>query len=146
MKISGRNLNLDLKQIELIAAMGENRTLSAAAVAVDLSQSAASHALAKLRRELGDPLYVRTSAGMQLTPRGQTVARAARLSLLTLREGIEPFGHFDPQRSERSFTLFMSDIGQTVFLPPLLTHLMNRRLSSRCPKDCVRSRVIRAQW
>jgi DNA-binding transcriptional LysR family regulator len=123
MKISGRNLNLDLKQIELIAAMGENRTLSAAAVAVDLSQSAASHALAKLRRELGDPLYVRTSAGMQLTPRGQTVARAARLSLLTLREGIEPFGHFDPQRSERSFTLFMSDIGQTVFLPPLLTHL-----------------------
>jgi DNA-binding transcriptional LysR family regulator len=123
MKIGGRSLNLDLKQIELIAAIGDSRTLSAAAIEVGLSQSAASHALAKLRREIGDPLYVRTSVGMQLTPHGQTIARAARLSLLTLRQGIEHSGPFDPRQSERLFTLYMSDIGQTVFLPPLLAHL-----------------------
>ncbi|MEI8265838.1 MAG: LysR family transcriptional regulator [Betaproteobacteria bacterium] len=123
MKISGRQVNLEFTQIELMAALGEARSLSSAAIAIGLSQSAASHALARLRRELGDPLLVRTSNGMKATPYGDAAFRAAQQSLKALRQGLETAESFDAATSERSFAMHMSDIGQTVFLPPLLAHI-----------------------
>ena len=123
MKISGRQVHLEFTQLELLAALGEAPSLSTAAISIGLSQSAASHALAKLRRELGDPLFVRTSSGMRPTPYGDASSRAAQQSLKALRQGLEMATSFNPSTSERSFAMHMSDIGQTVFLPPLLAHI-----------------------
>ena len=53
--------DLDFGEIRLIAALSELRKLSAAAARLGLSQSAASHALARLRNRTGDPLFVRGS-------------------------------------------------------------------------------------
>ncbi|MCE2692494.1 MAG: LysR family transcriptional regulator [Rubrivivax sp.] len=123
MKISGRRVNLEFTQIELMAALGEARSLSSAAIAIGLSQSAASHALARLRRELDDPLLVRTTNGMKATPYGEAAFQAAQQSLKALRQGLETAESFNAATSERSFAMHMSDIGQTVFLPPLLAHI-----------------------
>lgn len=123
MKIGGREVSLDLRQLELLAALGELNSVSAAAVRIGLSQSAASHALAKLRRQLGDPLFVRTSAGLRPTTYGQSLARAGREALETLRLGLEGNRAFDAAATPRPFGIYMSDVGQTVFLPPLLSHL-----------------------
>jgi len=122
-KISGRRVNLEFTQIELMAALGEARSLSSAAIAIGLSQSAASHALARLRRELDDPLLVRTTNGMKATPYGEAAFQAAQQSLKALRQGLETAESFNAATSERSFAMHMSDIGQTVFLPPLLAHI-----------------------
>jgi DNA-binding transcriptional LysR family regulator len=114
------NIPLDFGQIELLAELGELNSISAASARIGLSQSAGSHALARLRVTLGDPLFVRTSGGLRPTPYGAGVARAAAEALRGLRESLEAGRSFDPTNTRRNFTVYMTDVGQTVFLPPLL--------------------------
>jgi DNA-binding transcriptional LysR family regulator len=88
-----------------------------------LSQSAISMTLAKLRRHFNDPLFVRTSTGMEPTPHAIELIR-----LLKEAEGIlhTVLGHhvvFDPLVSERTFHLYSTDIAQVTLLPPLIRHL-----------------------
>jgi len=120
MKVGGVSVPLDFSQIELLAELGELNNISAASSKIGLSQSAGSHALARLRLTLGDPLFVRTSGGLRPTPYGAGVARAAADALRALRESLEAGRSFDPTNTRRNFTAYMTDVGQTVFLPPLL--------------------------
>jgi DNA-binding transcriptional LysR family regulator len=115
--------HLDTMQIRLIAELADLRNVSMAAQRVGLSQSAASHALAKLRRQLGDPLFARAVKGIQLTPYGERVAIAARSALETLRTGLESNRAFDPRATDRRFNLYASDVGQMVLLPRLIEFL-----------------------
>ena len=71
----------------------QSQSVTRAAAKLDLSQPTVSVWLGKLRRALGDPLFVRTSGGMKPTPRADTLIGPAReaLALLAphLRAGIE---------------------------------------------------------
>jgi len=115
--------NMDLTQVRLLAALADTRKLSAAAATIGLSQSAASHALAKLRDQLGDALFVRAAAGLSPTPFGEHLAASARDALAVLRDGLEANQRFDPKTTTRQFTVFMSDVGQMVLLPRLLAFM-----------------------
>jgi DNA-binding transcriptional LysR family regulator len=88
-----------------------------------VSQSAASHALAKLRKKLGDSLFTRGQDGFQPTPFGARLANASCEALDALLAGFAANDAFDPLTSTRTFNFFMNDVGQTVFLPPLLKFL-----------------------
>jgi DNA-binding transcriptional LysR family regulator len=111
---------LDLSHIELLVAVADSRSISAAATQVGLSQSAASHALANLRKRIGDPLFVRTREGFTPTLHGQRAAAAARRALDALRSGLEPARRIEPKSLKGVITLYLSDIGQMVLLPDLL--------------------------
>jgi len=115
--------NLELTQLRLIEAIAETGSLSAAAVAVGLSQSAASHSLARLRAQAGDPLFVRTFQKMQPTPYGEQLAATVRSALLLLREGLRNGRTFTPETAQRTFSLYMSEAGQLAMLPTLQAHL-----------------------
>lgn len=115
--------NLELLQLRLLEAIFERGSVSSAADAVGLSQSAASHSLARLRALLGDPLFVRTSGGMAPTPYGERVCAAARSALITLREALRSGRDFDPRQSGRTFRLYLNDVGEMVMLPRLLSYL-----------------------
>lgn len=128
---------LRLTQLQLIEALARNGNLSDAAKQVGLTQPAASHALARLRRELRDPIFVRTSEGMRPTPYGIRLADAVRGALQILRAGLDPEPDFKPQNSERTFNVIMSDVGQLIYLPPLLA-----RLSSEAPRINLRVRHL----
>src|SRR5260370_15209170 len=65
--------NFDLNLLRVFDAMMAERNVTRAAQRVFLSQPAASHALARLRKEIGDPLFVR--AGREMIP----TARATEL-------------------------------------------------------------------
>src|SRR5262249_34732293 len=80
--------SLDVTQIRLIAELTRLRSVSASSRNIGLSQSAASHALAKLRKQLGDPLFMRTAAGFQPTPYGERLGIAAREALDVLVAGL----------------------------------------------------------
>ena len=125
--------NLDLTQIKLLAALLQLRSVSAAAQRIGLSQSAASHALGKLRKELGDPLFTRTADGFQPTPYGERLGNAARESLDVLRVGLSN-RPFDPHTTSRRFNLYLNDVGQIVFLPRLAAYL-----GTQAPLATVRS-------
>lgn len=118
--------NLELTQLRLVEAIAELGNLSSAAEVIGLSQSAASHSLARLRKETGDLVFVRTSQRMQPTPFGAQLSAAARNALLLLREGLRGAQSFAPADANRTFSLYMSEAGQLALLPQLLAYLRDQ--------------------
>jgi DNA-binding transcriptional LysR family regulator len=114
---------LELTQLRLLGALHETGSITRAAEKVGLTQPAASHSLSRLRTVLADPLFVRTSRGMEPTPYGEAVCATVREALATLRRGFESGRGFDPLVADRTFCVYMSDVGQLIFLPRLLAHL-----------------------
>jgi DNA-binding transcriptional LysR family regulator len=114
---------LDLTQIRLLAELSRLRSVSRAAQRIGISQSAASHALAKLRKMSGDPLFARTQDGLQPTPFGSRLSSASSEALDVLLSGLTASDQFDARKTTRIFSFFMNDIGQTIFLPPLIKFL-----------------------
>ncbi|MFP3758518.1 LysR family transcriptional regulator, partial [Cupriavidus sp. SIMBA_020] len=81
------------------------------------------NALAKLRRRLGDPLFVRGPGGVVPTPFALRLAEPVAQALSTLHAALNPETGFDPLCASRTMTIGMTDIGEVVFLPALLEHL-----------------------
>ncbi len=113
----------DLNLLHVFEAVHEAGSVSRAAELLQMSQPAVSHALARLRRSLQDPLFVRVAGGVAPTPRAQRFARQAGAALRLLDSAIQEGEHFDPARSHRRFAVHMSDIGADEFLPLLMTQL-----------------------
>ncbi|HEX7984226.1 MAG TPA: LysR family transcriptional regulator, partial [Duganella sp.] len=59
---------LDLNLLVVFHEVFRERQISKAAKKLKVTQSAVSNALARLRRSVGDELFVRTTEGMQPTP------------------------------------------------------------------------------
>jgi len=64
-------------QLRSFATVARTGSVSAAAVALGVSEPAVSAAVAALRRDLGDALFVRAGGGIRLTPGGERLAAAA---------------------------------------------------------------------
>lgn len=114
---------LELNQLRLVEAIYRTGNLSEAAEQIGLSQSAASHALARLRIELKDALFVRASRGMRPTPYGTQLAASVRDALEILHRGLHDYPDFVPATAKETFNVIMSDVGQYLYLPKLLARL-----------------------
>lgn len=127
--------DLDLNLLRTFDAVLRERSVTGAGAAVGLTQPAVSNALARLRKLFGDPLFVRTAQGMQPTPLAQEIAVPIRQALALIDATIARDRGFDPATSARTFRFYMSDIGEMVFLPPLLeqvrTQAPNVRIETR---------------
>ncbi|MFD1745532.1 LysR family transcriptional regulator [Rhizobium helianthi] len=110
---------IDLNLLVVLDALLAERHVSRAAVRLNMSQPAVSHALSRLRHLFNDPLLIRR--GGQLLPSAKALEIAPSLSeaLRQVRELVEP-GGFDPVRERRTFRLAMSDYGSAVVLPGLV--------------------------
>jgi DNA-binding transcriptional LysR family regulator len=99
---------IDLNLLRVFDAVFEERNLLRAAKRLHLSQSAISHALARLRQSVDDDLFVRTPAGMQPTPRALAMAGPLRSALRQIGSalGDEPFL---PATTDREFVVAASD-------------------------------------
>ena len=113
----------DLNLLPVALAIHEERSVSGAARKLGMSQPAVSVALNKLRRALGDPLFVRTAHGMEPTPRALALVSPTRDILHRLQTGVLASVEFDPATTERKFTVALSDIGEMTILPRLLDRL-----------------------
>lgn len=111
---------LDLNLLLVFHEVFRERQISAAAKRLRLTQSAVSNALARLRRSLGDELFVRTSDGMQPTPYAESMAGPVAEALSHVERALRPEAAFDPAVSRRRFTLAMTDVGETYFMPRLI--------------------------
>jgi DNA-binding transcriptional LysR family regulator len=83
-----------------------------------------SHALAKLRKLTGNPLFVRVPSGMEPTDFALRIAPSVNEGLKLLIGAVEGDGPFNPSRCDRTFQILMSDIGELVYLPSLLNRLV----------------------
>lgn len=119
MHLEGADLNLAV----VLHALLEERSVSRAARRLGLSQSATSHALARLRDLVGDPLFVRTREGLVPTARAEAMQDGVASGLSHLEAALFSVGVFDPGTARRTFRIGSSDYVEHVLLPPLLARL-----------------------
>jgi DNA-binding transcriptional LysR family regulator len=123
--------DVEIKLLTIFEEVYKTRSVSRTGENVGLSQPSISIALAKLRHYFNDPLFVRTSRGMEPTPHAEELIKPIREALALLRRAL---GHqivFDPLTSNRTFRICMTDISQVVMLPTLMNHLKTAAPSVR---------------
>jgi DNA-binding transcriptional LysR family regulator len=105
MKLSKIDLNL----LPLLDAILSSEGVGKAAAMVGLSKPAASHALARIRQQLGDPVLVRAGQKWVLTERAAALAPRVRAALAEVRSVLSPARTFDPQELRREFRIHATD-------------------------------------
>lgn len=123
--------DFDLNLLRIALAIYDEHSVSGAAKTLGISQPAASAALGRLRLAIGDPLFIKTSRGMEATPRALELVPAARDVLLRIGRDILSRAGFEPATTQDTFTFAMSDIGEMVFLPKLLDYLSKQAPHAR---------------
>jgi DNA-binding transcriptional LysR family regulator len=126
--------SIDLNLLVVLDALVEERSVRRTASRIGLSQSATSHALERLRKFLDDELLVRTSTGMEPTPRALELAAPVRLALEEI-QGALAAPRFDPAREQRLFTVAIETYETIVVLPHVIdlfrTEARGLKLSAR---------------
>lgn len=111
---------LDLNLLRVFDTVLRDRSVTSAARRLGLTQPAVSNALARLRAQFEDALFVRTPSGMDATPFARELAEPVRQALALLEAALAHGPGFDPATATRAFRFYMSDLGQIEFLPPLV--------------------------
>lgn len=114
---------LDVKFLLLFELLYTSGRLNRAADELGQSHPTVSIWLAQMREILQDPLFVRTSTGMQPTPRADALIPKVRSALESIRSISDTAPEFDPQSSKRAFRICVSDASLVTILPILLGHL-----------------------
>jgi DNA-binding transcriptional LysR family regulator len=117
--------NLDLNLLAVLDAMYREGSVTKAGLSVGFSQSAMSHALNRLRAFFDDQLFVKSANSMVPTPKAEAMRGAVIEVMGTVRQQILAGARFEPRLAKRVFTLCMTDMGELVFLPPLLERFKN---------------------
>ncbi len=114
---------LDLNLLVVLDTMLKFRNTSRASEHLALTQPAVSNALRRLRDHFEDPLFVPLGRQMVPTALAESLEEPVRDVLIQLQVVADKRSVFDPQTSERTFSVIASDYVAQVFLSPLLRHL-----------------------
>ncbi|PRA28431.1 LysR family transcriptional regulator [Pseudomonas poae] len=110
---------IDLNLLVILDALLTEQHVTRAAERLHLSQPAVSHALARLRDMLGDPLLVRQGGSLMPTARALELATPLAEALAHVQALLAP-NRFDPASAKRRFRVAMSDYSAAIFLPRLV--------------------------
>jgi len=121
---------IDLHLIRVLNTVLTERSVSRAAMRLGMYQPAVSAALKRLRELAGDPILVRSGAGMVPTDAG---LRMIEPSASILRASSMLFSNargFEPATAETTFRLAASDYLDPLFLPQLVAQIKTQ--APRC--------------
>lgn len=111
---------LDLNLLRVFDAVMRKGSVSRAAEELGVSQPWTSGQMGKLREALADPLFVRESHGVAPTPFSENLYPYVRDALDMIERGLKDGREFDPSTDNRTFTIIMTDIGETTILPSMI--------------------------
>ncbi|MEM7445732.1 MAG: LysR family transcriptional regulator [Pseudomonadota bacterium] len=97
--------NLDLNLLLVFRELMDEGSVNRAAERLGRTPSAVSHALGRLREQLGDPLLVRSGGIMKPSPRAEALYREIRPILSQIERVVQAPAPFDPATSNRTFRL-----------------------------------------
>lgn len=117
---TGSATRMDLNLLRVFLAIYEAKSVGGAALALNMSQPGLSTALARLRKQLGDPLFLRGATGMEPTSRGRELAESVRGIMRTIDTEVLKPPVFDPATSRREFRIALTDIAEGIYLPTVL--------------------------
>lgn len=136
---SGR---LDLNLLAIFDAIMAESSLTKAGQQLGMTQSAVSHALARLRTMTGDDLFVRTGRGVRPTQVALAMSRNVSKALDMLRESLRATdGKFCPESDERIFTIDLPS-GVDTIIAPALFELTDERQRLRFRISSGRARAL----
>lgn len=117
---------LDLNLLAVLDALFKEGSVTKAAQELGMTQSAMSHALNRLREFFDDQLFVRAGNSMVPTRKAKDMQSAVIDVMAVVRQQILSGVSFEAHLAQRTFTLCMTDMGELVFLPPLLERLKRK--------------------
>lgn len=122
---------IDLNLLVVLEAIVAEGGVTRAARRLHLSQSAMSHALARLREAFGDPVLVRHGRAMEVTARAQAALPRVRAILSQAGRLFGDAGAFDPAAAQHEFHVGASDYAVLSALAPLLPRLREQAPAMR---------------
>jgi DNA-binding transcriptional LysR family regulator len=124
---------IDLHLIRVLNTVLTERSVSRAAIRLGMYQPAVSAALKRLRELAGDPLLVRSGAGMVPTDAGLRMIDPSARILRAAEVLFSDARGFDPATATSTFSLACSDYMDPLFLPQLVAQIKN--LAPLCHVD-----------
>jgi DNA-binding transcriptional LysR family regulator len=115
-------LKVDLNLLISLQVLLEEENVSRAAERLFITQPAMSKTLGRLREVFADPLFTRSSHGMQPTPRALELAAALESVLQDIQQLVSG-STFDPNSWQGELTLALSEYIGIWLLPPLMARL-----------------------
>lgn len=113
---------LDMNLLVVLDALLAERHVTRAALRINKSQPAVSHALARLRLLLNDPVFIRASGRLEPTARALEIAGPLRAGLSMIGSALHE-GAFDPALMRRRFRVSMSDYSAGALLPAVIVEV-----------------------
>jgi DNA-binding transcriptional LysR family regulator len=109
----------DLSLLATLDALLQEGSVTKAARRLGLSTPGMSHALARVRERMGDPLLVRAGRSMVLTPRAEALRPKVRSLVEEAAQTLQPERPFAAQELRRTFVVYTSDYVLTLLGPAL---------------------------
>lgn len=120
--ISDALAQIDLRSLQILIAVFDKMSFSAAAAQLDISQSTVSYAIDRLRRAFEDPLFVRQGNRITETEKCRDLTLQARDMVNRLLAIAEP-QEFDPLVAEGSVTIACNHHERFLVLPAFIAAL-----------------------
>ena len=109
--------NFDLNLLRVFSAVRAEGHIGRAAIRLGMTQSGVSHAMQRLRHIVGDPLFIRSSKGVEPTARADEMAASVQDSLDSAMAAISTARTFDPATSNRVFCIGLPDHAVAKYAP-----------------------------
>ncbi|MBI1326794.1 MAG: LysR family transcriptional regulator [Alphaproteobacteria bacterium] len=116
---------IDLNLLVVLQVLFETRSVSVAASQLNLTQSAVSHALARLRHMFDDALFIRTPQGLLPTEKAERLRKSLHDLLEDASALVRGGVGFDPLKSTRHFLVAVMAHSAYSVLPDLIVKLRN---------------------
>ncbi|WP_158215210.1 LysR family transcriptional regulator [Candidimonas nitroreducens] len=112
--------DLTAQHLRYLVALVSECHVTRAAEKMGIGQPAMSAALSRLRELFGDPLLIKTTSGLEPTPRAQELARRAQDAIELLSGAERMADTFDPATSSGHYQIMASEGVTAVLLPRLM--------------------------
>ena len=122
---------IDLHLIRVLHTVLTERSVSRAAIRLGMYQPAVSASLKKLRTLAGDPLLVRSGAGMVPTDAGLRMLEPSASILRAAESLFSDARGFEPASAQHTFRIAASDYLDPLFLPQLVAQI--KQQAPLCP-------------
>lgn len=113
----------DLNLIPIFVAIYEEKNLSKAAARLDISQPAVSKALARLRDIYDEPLFHRSTSGVEPTSFATDIYPAMLAALKNFNSTLSASSRFDPKVSNRIFSIACLSVASYELVPQLMNQI-----------------------
>lgn len=117
--------NLDLNLLHVFITVYDCKSITIAAKQLHLSQPAVSNAITRLNHTLGMVLFVKNSRFIAPTRQADALYLDIKCCLQKITSTLSQQIHFDPETSERTFRVAISNYGEIGLFSKLIPHLLN---------------------